>query len=284
MKNFKRIDDYFSDNLTADLKEEFEHELSKDKELRNDYDTYRASQNLIEFMVQEDLMGRLPQLVSDDEDIQYASSYNINTEEQDYVHTIKEPAKIVSIDLNSSSSNESNQKNSYNRSFKMRLRIAASFLIIIIGGSLVWMNIRSNDFSQITKDNIAYLDLSQMRGGDNINENYSKLITLQEEGEYTKANNTIDQLMAADPANYSYLIYFKAQNNFRLKNFAEADKQFEQVIRANMPKYTEDAQLMRVFTAVELDNIQLAKTRIAELESQPMYAYKAKLAEIKSKL
>lgn len=284
MKNFKKIDDYFSNNLTADLREEFEQELQKDNDLRNEYDTYRASQNLIEFMIQEDLMGKLPQLVSDDEDIQYASQYNINDDNQNFspTHAPKE-AKIVSIDQNFSTSDHKNSQSIF-MTFRKSMRVAASFLVLIVCGTLVWMNIRSGDFSGVTNDNIVFVDMSQMRSGDIVNENYNKLVTLQEEGDYVQANKTIDQLIAADNETYSYLIFFKAQNNFRLKNFAEADKQFEQVINGNMPKYTEDAQMMRVFTAIELDDTSLAKKRITDLENQPMFSYKEKLVKIKDRL
>ncbi len=286
MKNFKRIDDYFSDNLTTDLKIEFEQELNSDKDLRNDYETYKASQNLIEFMVQEDLMGKLPQLVSDDEDIQHASQVhsidNLLVSEKVPGHA--ESAKIVSIDrpANSNPYNKNEAGGKY--FFTKKLRVAASFLILIVAFSAVWLNLRSDNFSNITLTHINYLPLSQMRSGEDSNENYNKLISLEEKGDYKQANNVIDDLMKKDAATYNYLLYFRAQNNFRLQNFAQADKDFEQVIRLNMPKYVEDAQLMRVFTAIELKDDQLAKTRIAELEAQPLYSYKTVLLKIRNEL
>ena len=120
--------------------------------------------------------------------------------------------------------------------------------------------------------------------GDRNSHKYQQLIELQDAGNYAKANLLIDELMSEDPDTYNYLIYYKGQNNFRLKNFVFAEKDFNTVVELKLPKYMEQAQLMLVFTSIETKNVEGARIKIQELIKQPYYSYKNVLLQVEREL
>ncbi len=280
MKNFKELEDYYSGNGSEQERADFELKLNSNPSFRAEYDTYIASQNLIEYIVGQDLLEKLPNL-----NTQEISAHNttlsqginsaVNTE------VTSNDFKIVSINRNDILSDKSDDKKKFSSFGK--LSVAATFLILVsVFASVIYFT-RGDDFTSITEQNVSFLDLSQMRGDRN-SQKYQQLIELQDAGNYAKANLLIDDLMSEDSDTYNYLIYFKGQNNFRLKNFEIAEKDFNAVVELKLPKYMEQAQLMLVFTAIETKNLEGAKVKIQELEKQPYYSYKELLLKVEREL
>ncbi len=280
MKNFTEIENYCSGKATKQERTDFEVKLNSNPTFQADYDTYIASQNLIEYVIGQDLLEKLPNLKAQD-----IPAHN-STLSQGIINEVNSEVtpndfKIVSINRNNISSDKSDNKKKFSSFGK--LGVAATFLILVsVFASVVYFT-RADDFTQITEQNISFFDLSQMRGDKNI-QKYQQLIELQDAGDYTRANLLIDDLMSDDPDTYNYLIYFKGQNNFRLKNFGIAERDFNKVVELKLPKYMEQAQLMLVFTAIETKNVEGAKIRIQELEKLPYYSYKELLLQVEKQL
>ena len=280
MKNFKELEDYYSGNASEQERADFELKLNLNPSFRAEYETYIASQNLIEYIIGQDLLEKLPNLNTHEipthnRTLSQGVSNEINSK------LTSNDFKIVSINRNDISSDKSDDKKKFSSFGK--LSVAATFLILVsVFASVIYFT-RGDDFTSITEQNVSFLDLSQMRGDRN-SQKYQQLIELQDAGNYAKANLLIDELMSEDPDTYNYLIYFKGQNNFRLKNFVFAEKDFNTVVELKLPKYMEQAQLMLVFTSIETKNVEGARIKIQELIKQPYYSYKNVLLQVEREL
>ena len=280
MKNFKELEDYYSGNGSEQERADFELKLNSNPSFRAEYETYIASQNLIEYIIGQDLLEKLPNLKTHEisahnRTLSQGVSNEINSE------LTSNDFKIVSINKNDISSDKSDNKKRF--SIFGKLSVAATFLILVSVFASVMYLTGGDDFTSITEQNVSFLDLSQMRGDRNSHK-YQQLIELQDAGNYAKANLLIDELMSEDPDTYNYLIYFKGQNNFRLKNFVFAEKDFNTVVELKLPKYMEQAQLMLVFTSIETKNVEGARIKIQELIKQPYYSYKNVLLQVEREL
>ncbi len=280
MKNFKELEDYYSGNASEQERADFELKLNSNPSFRAEYETYIASQNLIEYIIGQDLLEKLPNLNTHEISVHNTNlSQGINNAVNSEVSS--NDFKIVSINRNDISSDKSDDKKKFSSFGK--LSVAATFLILVsVFASVIYLT-RGDDFTSITEQNVSFLDLSQMRGDRN-SQKYQQLIELQDAGNYAKANLLIDELMSEDPDTYNYLIYFKGQNNFRLKNFVFAEKDFNTVVELKLPKYMEQAQLMLVFTSIETKNVEGARIKIQELIKQPYYSYQDVLLKVEREL
>ena len=62
MKNFQELENYYNGNASEQERKDFEVKLNSNPTFQAEYDTYIASQNLIEFIISEDLKEKLSEM------------------------------------------------------------------------------------------------------------------------------------------------------------------------------------------------------------------------------
>lgn len=288
MKNFKLIDNYFRGELNENQMHEFELKLKKDPAFANEVNSYKASQNLIEAIIQVNLRKSLNYLdaaQSDSVTPRIASHHSDNTVQFETENNTQNAGGSMPANLAQSNTRSSEPLENYpskTRSIFSGARLAAASIIIVLCIGGIWVsNLMKSDFSSITNDHMTFTEYIQVRSVDEYQVTIAQIAALEKAKNYKGANELIAEKMAANPEVYGNLQYFYGQNLFRMKNFDEAGVIFDQIIQSDDRRYTESAQLMNVFIEVERKQYDNALSTIASLEADPFFSMKIKLAQIK---
>ena len=250
LKYYDRIEAFVGGTMSADEQTRFEAELETNPELKTEYLAYRATHDVMEVLAFEQLQEELREM-------------DIGSTPSSTATTSKEPPARI------------------RRMPRRLLTLAASFLVLVLAGTLWWSNSQYSD-QQLAGKHFMTPNLSKVRG-TNTEDALSQAATAFYQGNYDTSIRLLQSIPSSDPvyADAQWLLGYACLQEGRAQ---EAVTAFNVVLSGNKNELKASARWHRILAHIAAGDQVAAEKLLDGLLQDPSDAYFDKARVLKKEL